>query len=96
MSEKPTRPPAEKPDAAADCSQMPIEKCFEELERIVATLENQTTSLEDSLKLFERGMELSRRCSKELTTIERRIQMIIENSSGAVELQDFEVPDSAK
>ena len=94
MSEKP-KSPAE-PVAGADCNDWPIEKCFEELERIVAALENQTTSLEDSLKLFERGMELSRRCSKELNSIERRIQVIVENTTGQPELKDFELPDSAK
>lgn len=79
---------------ADDFNSWPIEKCFEELERIVAALENQTTSLEDSLKLFERGMELSRRCSTELASIERRIQVIVENTSGTPDLKDFELPEA--
>lgn len=89
MSEKKPVSPASGA-APADLEKWPIEKCFEELERIVGALENQTTSLEESLKLFERGMMISRRCSQELASIERRIQVIVENASGNVELKDFE------
>jgi exodeoxyribonuclease VII small subunit len=74
---------------------LPLEKCFEELEAIVEALENQTTSLEDSINLFERGMKLSRRCSSELTRVERRIQVIVENARGEVEMRDFD-PESGR
>ncbi len=69
---------------------MSLEKCFEELEQIVSALENQTTSLEDSINMFERGMKLSRRCNTELTRMERRIQLIVENSKQEVTYRDFE------
>lgn len=69
---------------------MSLEKCFEELEQIVSALENQTTSLEDSIDLFERGMKLSRRCNLELTRMERRIQLIVENSRQEVQYRNFE------
>ncbi len=83
---RPAKGDAQSDDPAA----WPIEKCFEELEQIVAKLENQTTSLEESLRLFEQGVKLSRRCTDELTSVERKIQLIIENASGQVEAQDFE------
>ncbi len=67
-----------------------LEKCFEELEEIVTALENQTTSLEDSINLFERGMKLSCRCNTELTRMERRIQLIMENSKGEPQYRDFD------
>lgn len=67
-----------------------LEKCFEELEQIVTSLENQTTSLEESINLFERGMKLSRRCNTELSRMERRIQVIVENSKQELQLRDFE------
>jgi exodeoxyribonuclease VII small subunit len=78
---------------ADDIAGWPIEKCFEELERIVAALESQATTLEESLKLFERGILLSRRCSQELTTIEKRIQVIMESAKGDVQLKDFQPAD---
>lgn len=84
--------PAAGAEEAVEC--MAIEKCFEELERIVAGLESQNVSLEESLRLFERGMKLSARCSRELTQVERRIQIIMENAkSGAVQAKDFAAED---
>lgn len=62
--------------------QLSLDKCFEELEAIVETLERGNIPLEESLKLFERGMALSRRCMKELEAIEQRIEMIVEDSTG--------------
>lgn len=82
---------AVEPDATdAEIAALPLEKCFEELEEIVTALENQTTSLEDSINMFERGMKLSRRCNHELTRMERRIQLIVENSKQEIQLRDFE------
>ncbi|MGI8905585.1 MAG: exodeoxyribonuclease VII small subunit [Candidatus Sumerlaeaceae bacterium] len=95
MSQKPKPPqppPAATPQAnpTDEIACMPIEKCFEELETIVEKLENQQTSLEQSIALFERGMKLSKRCSTELTRIEKKIHVILENSKGDVELKPFE------
>lgn len=92
---KPTEPqPAQSEGSAGDdITCMPIEKCFEELERIVGALESQQTSLEQSIALFERGMKLSKRCSGELTRIEKKIHVILENSKGDVELKPFNAPD---
>ena len=77
-------------DLDKEIAAMPLEKCFEELEQIVEALESQTTSLEDSINMFERGMKLSRRCNSELTRMERKIQLIVENSKQEIQLQDFE------
>ncbi len=93
-TEPPKKKKVPKPGDVDDIACMPIEKCFEELEHIVAALESQTTSLEESLRLFERGVKLSRRCSSELSAIERKIQVIIENSKGEIQLKDFEPSES--
>lgn len=96
MTDKPssrTPKPAKPADPESEFADWPIEKCFEELETIVAALEGDTIPLEESLNLFERGMLLSRRCSRELSSIEKKIKLVIENSRGEVQLEDFE-PDS--
>jgi exodeoxyribonuclease VII small subunit len=93
MTDKtPTRRSSSKND---DFSEWPIEKCFDELERIVTALEGETIPLEESLKLFERGMLLSRRCSTELGDIEKRIKIIIENTKGETQVKDFAPADDA-
>ena len=46
-------------------------------------------SLEDSLKYFERGIELTRVCQKALQDAEQKVQKLIEKD-GRVELGSFE------
>lgn len=69
--------------------QLSLEECFAELQEIVERLEKGELSLDESLQLFERGMQLSRRCERELQKVERRIQLILENQSGETQLEDF-------
>lgn len=69
--------------------ELPLEKCFQELERIVEALEKENVSLDESLRLFERGMALSRRCMRELQAIEQRIEMIVEEADGTTRLERF-------
>lgn len=88
--------PSRPTEVLPDVQSMPVEKCFEELESIVAGLESSETSLEDSLRLFERGMKLSARCSAELNRVERRIQMIIENTQGEVQVRDFKADEDER
>lgn len=76
-------------DIDKEIAALTLEQCFEELEKIVETLEDQTTSLENSINLFERGMKLSKRCNTELTRMERKIQLIIEDAKKEVSVKDF-------
>lgn len=79
------------PDALdKEIQEMTLEQAFQELDEIVSALENQTTALEDSINMFERGMRISKRCNSELTRMERRIQVIIENAKGDVEYRNLD------
>lgn len=49
-----------------------------ELEKIVEKLEGGETSLEESIKLFEKGMELSNDCRKTLNTAKQKIITLTE------------------
>jgi len=69
--------------------QLTLEECFAELQQIVERLEKGELSLGESLQLFERGMQLSRRCERELQKVEQRIQLILENQTGEARLEDF-------
>ena len=53
-----------------------FERSLEELERIVKQMEDGELSLEESLKTFERGMELSRACQKALDEAEQRVWVV--------------------
>jgi exodeoxyribonuclease VII small subunit len=55
-----------------------FESAISELETIVNTLEEGDLSLDKSLELFERGVQLSRFCHQRLEEAERRIEVLNE------------------
>jgi exodeoxyribonuclease VII small subunit len=54
-----------------------FESCLDELEKVVKELEGGDLALDRSLALFERGMELSDTCRKQLEEAETRVEMLI-------------------
>ncbi len=62
-----------------------FENDLEQLEKIVAALEEGGLSLDDSLKRFEEGIRLSRACEKTLSEAEKRIEILLKNSKGELE-----------
>ena len=71
-----------------------MEKSFEasltELEAIVKQLEDGDLPLEESLKLFETGVKLSRECRERLTNAERRIEILLKDTNGGFRLEELE------
>ena len=67
-----------------------FEKSLSELERIVKQLEDGDLPLEESLKLFEEGVKLSRECRDRLTNAERRIEVLMKDANGNLGLQTME------
>ena len=67
-----------------------FETLFSELEATVAKLEAGDLSLDESLALFQRGMELSKRCTEMLEKAELHIKELVPQASGEQEIEDFE------
>ena len=65
-----------------------FEKALNELETLVESMEQGDVSLEDSLKQFERGVELTRQCQTALKEAEQKVQILIDKSEQA-DLEDF-------
>ncbi len=68
---------------------MSFEEALVALEAVVDKLEDGELPLEQALAEFERGVALSRRCSEELDSADRRIEILVEQSGGQ-EAQAFE------
>ena len=68
------------------------EENFEELmiklEEITNKLEKETLSLDESVKLFEEGMEISKKCNSKLEDAEKRITILI-NKDGETKEESF-------
>jgi exodeoxyribonuclease VII small subunit len=60
----------------SDIAEMDYEKAYAELESIVQTLESEPPSLEESIRLFERGQMLSQRCSQLLDGAEVKLRSL--------------------
>lgn len=65
----------------AEKEQPDFEKALSRLETIVRKLEDNSISLEESIKLYEEGIELSKLCTKTLEEAELRIEKVNEQHS---------------
>ena len=71
-----------------------------ELESIVEQLESGELPLEDALKVFEKGVKLSRQCQQLLSEAEQKVTILMDNDLVDSDLadnqeQDFDAPDEA-
>lgn len=67
-----------------------FEEAIEQLEKIVEQLESGELSLEESIKSFEKGIELSKLCRKKLEKAEERVKKLLEKPDGGFDLELFE------
>ncbi len=69
------------PDEPQQEKQAPsFEVSLADLEKVVHELENGDLPLERALELFERGVQLSDRCRKQLEEAETRVEILIKRN----------------
>jgi exodeoxyribonuclease VII small subunit len=80
----------------ADKEQTPFdfEKGLEELEQLVGRMEQGDLTLEQSLKEFEHGVELTRNCQQALQEAEQKVEILLQKSTDA-ELSPFSTDDDS-
>lgn len=59
-----------------------FEQAMSRLEEIVAMLERGECDLEESLKLFEEGAKLTRKCNEMLNHAEQKVMLLLDEQSG--------------
>ncbi len=74
--------------------EMSFEDRLSELEKIVEKLENGQLSLDESLGLFEKGIELVKECDINLKNAQQRVEKLIEENN-ETKLEPFELKDMA-
>ncbi len=72
-----------------------FEKALSRLEKIVSELEGGELSLDESLKIFEEGVKLSKSCLKMLDDAERKVEILVQDQDGRKRLQAFSLEDSS-
>lgn len=61
-----------------------FEESMKNLENIVEELEKGDLNLEDSIKKFEEGMELSKKCNEILENAEKKITVLIKKDDDTI------------
>ena len=59
-----------------------FETAYKRLEEIVTKLSGTELSLEESIVLYEEADKLIKACSEKLTAAEKKVEMLMKNSSG--------------
>jgi exodeoxyribonuclease VII small subunit len=70
-----------------------FEEAMKKLESIVETLGEGNLSLDDSLKMFEEGMELCKFCNKKLDEAEYKVEKLMEKEGGEISVEDFKAEE---
>ena len=70
-------------------SNINFEKTFAELEDLVNKIEEGDLSLEESLKCFERGMQLTKNCQQALSEAEQKVKILLEKNNNS-SLENFD------
>jgi exodeoxyribonuclease VII small subunit len=66
-----------------------FEDALQRLELLVDQLEAGNLALEESLKVFEEGVGLARRCAKYLDEAEKRIEILTRDVSGSLRAESL-------
>lgn len=73
--------PSKKPD---------FERSLARLEEVVRRLESPQLSLDEAMKLFEEGVDLSRECQKQLEEAEGKVEILLKKADGKLAAEPFE------
>jgi exodeoxyribonuclease VII small subunit len=70
-----------------------FERALSELESLVERLERGDLPLEEALKTFERGVELTRHCQTSLKAAQQKVEILLKRS-GQTGIETFNVPEN--
>jgi exodeoxyribonuclease VII small subunit len=77
--------------ASSELGKMDFEKKLSRLEEIVEKMESGEMPLEESLKLFEEGVRLSRECNVQLADAEQKVKLLLSvDDQGEAVTEDFD------
>ena len=84
---------ASEPQTQSAPSETPdFERALGELESLVERLERGDLPLEEALRTFERGVELTRHCQTSLRAAQQKVEILLKRS-GQAGIEAFSVPD---
>ena len=73
--------------------ELSFEEAIENLEKVVNDLETGKLTLDESVKRFEEGINLSKHCNAILDKAEKQINILVENDNGEMVEEPFDTKD---
>lgn len=77
-------------------AEVKFEEALRKLEKIVEDLEKGELSLDDALKKYQEGIELSRSCSSRLENAKKKIDVLVKNKKGEFEFKPLDETKSGE
>lgn len=62
-----------------DNKNLKLEEAFVQLEETVAALEQEDISLEESFQIYQKGMELLKKCNQAIDQVEKKVLILNED-----------------
>ncbi len=59
--------------------EMSLEEMFSKMENIIGEMEKGDVKLEESFRLYNEGMQLLKKCSETIDTVEKKVLVLEEN-----------------
>lgn len=78
-----------------DPQQPDFERALDELEKLVERLERGDLPLDDALRTFERGVELTRHCQSALKAAQQRVEILLKRN-GQATTEPFTVAEESQ
>jgi exodeoxyribonuclease VII small subunit len=71
-------------------AEIKFEDALKKLERIIEDLEKGDLTLDEALKKYQEGVELSRVCAQRLENAKKKIDLLTKNKKGEFDLKPLE------
>ena len=71
-------------------AEIKFEEALKKLEKIINELESGELSLDESLKIYQEGIELARTCNQKLDSAKKKIDLLSKNKKGEFELKEID------
>lgn len=66
-----------------------FEESMKQLQEVVDKLEKGNLTLDESIEEFQKGIKLSKLCSKKLDDVEKKITVLVEEQNGEIKEEVF-------
>lgn len=71
-------------------AELKFEDAMKKLEKIVDDLEQGDLTLDEALKKYQEGIELSRACNQRLENAKKKIEVLVKNKKGDFEIKPLD------